>query len=153
MERRYDHRIRMIFILLSLRIDLNLLICCGNFVFEKIPLQFSAEEIKMSDFPDPLASSEQDPQGFGSTPSPFGDGNLMTDVGMDSDESIEVSSNGRAVQEETAEAPPPKTSACCDFDKVLASLDYSLFLPNSTVTECLPAAAITIHEVIEFLKI
>lgn len=97
----------------------------------------------MSDF-DPLASSEQDPQGFGNA---LIDGNVMTEVGMDSDE--EESSNERAADlpEEPVEAPPPKTSACCDFDKVLATLDYSLFLPNSSVVGGLPAAALTIHEV------
>jgi hypothetical protein len=104
----------------------------------------------MSDF-DPLASSEQDPQGFGTT---LTVGNVMADVGIDSDE--EDSSNERAIDlpEEPMAAPPPKTSACCDFDKVLATLDHSLFLPNSTVTGGLPAAAITIHEVIEsFLQL
>ena len=99
----------------------------------------------MSDF-DPLASSEQDPQGFGTT---LPDPNVMTDVGIDSDE--EDSSNERAIDlpEEPMAAPPPKTSACCDFDKVLASLDHSLFLPNSTVAGGLPAAAITIYEVVK----
>lgn len=126
---KLDQRKRMIFILLNLRRDLRLRIRCGNFVSKKI---------FMSDF-DPLASSEQDPRGFGNT---------MTDVGMDSDE--DGSSNERVpdLPEETlASPPPPKTSACCDFDKVLASLDCSVFLPNSCINVGLPNAAITIHEV------
>ena len=93
---------------------------------------------------DPLASSEQDAQGFGSL-------DEMAQVAMDSDD--DGSSNERALEisEETAEAPPPKTSACCEFDKVLPTLDYTVFLPNSSIADGLTNAAITIQEVITII--